>query len=583
MQEAPNGLHDSPRHSFTMGLYPLGRNWGPVVIWDSLAKAYAGFIVGWTILLYAGVVWLVWNRNLPHIKIRNVPIAVTSVSCLHLYLIKIVLAYTTNGHFLCSLEFWIMSIYLPFGIALFQANLVQLHSISDQQQKMLKSSSSSSSSLAPRRSRSLWQKWNDLPQLQKSYTYIGIGMLLQVIVTAVVYATSPELQGDWRSYGKVSHAKGQALCRKSPAWIPSAFWQLAWSWVFGLWTLYKIRSIHDTHYWRLGVWLSVISGLPGTPLWIAAVFCKQFKPVNIRFVPPMWLAPGIIVMQVVTVFFPIYEAYASRAHMRTTLSLLKQWEEKGSQDSEPSLTSGELTDSSARTSTRNSKIYSMAALEKALIVNPLPLLHFAAHKDFTAENIIFLMRVLEWRQAYATAPRVPSDDTPTPHAKNLLFRMALDIYMTCVNDNTSDFPINIDHSIRVALDDLFGPAIPGNKRTSAESASHNQWDIDMHDFGKGAVQFEVQRITLSRETSDDTVQSMWNSDHKSAKIHEDEVPIFASHPATAPLGTVGARAGPEFNGNVFDAAEASIKYLVLTNTWRKFAQEGQGCFENGVV
>lgn len=484
-----------------------------------------------------------------------------------------------------------MSIYLPFGIALFQANLVQLHSISDQQRKMLKSSSSSASSMMPPRSQSLWQKWKDLPQLQKSYTYIGIGMLIQVVVTAVVYAATPELQGDWRSFGKVTHAKGQALCRKSVAWVPSAFWQLAWSWVFGLWTLYKIRNIHDTHYWRLGTWLSVLSGLPGTPLWIAAVFCIQFKPVNIRWVPPMWLAPGIIVMQVVTVFFPIYEAYASRAHMRTTMDLLKQWEEKGSQDAAPSLTSG---NTGASVGTRNSKVYSMAALEKALVVNPLPLLHFAAHKDFTAENIIFLMRVREWRQAYATAPRLMNNINLTPEAQNLMFRMAVDIYTTCVLDTTSEFPINIDHSIRTALDAIFGPAIPGIKqRTSGESDNRSPWDIDMNELEKAPIQAEVQRITLSREASDDSVQNLWSSKIKSVKTHiikasaydedEDERPIFAPHPATAPLGASRARIRPGFDGTVFDDAEASIKYLVLTNTWRKFAQEGRGSAEFGMV
>lgn len=189
-----------------------------------------------------------------------------------------------------------MSIYLPFGIALFQANLVQLHSISDQQQKLATSAASvSTASIASRSGvRGWWQQWKDLPQIKKSYTYIGIGMLIQLIITAAIYAATPELQGDWRSFGNVPHAKGQALCRKSVAWIPSAFWQLAWSWFFGLWTLWKIRHIHDTHYWRLGTWLSVISGLPGTPLWIAAVFCIQFKPVNIRWVPPMWYVTFVL-------------------------------------------------------------------------------------------------------------------------------------------------------------------------------------------------------------------------------------------------------------------------------------------------
>ncbi|PPJ58943.1 hypothetical protein CBER1_04129 [Cercospora berteroae] len=580
-----------------MRLEPLGRNWGDIVNWDDLGKAYAGFIIAWTAILYAGVAWLIKNRDLPFIKIRNVPIAVASVSCLHLYLIKIVLAYTTNGHFLCSLEFWIMSIYLPFGIALFQANLVQLYSISDQQQKLATSAASTSTASIASRSgvRGWWQQWKDLPQIKKSYTYIGIGMFIQVIITAAIYAATPELQGDWRSFGKVPHAKGQALCRKSVAWVPSAFWQLAWSWFFGLWTLWKIRNIHDTHYWRLGTWLSVISGLPGTPLWIAAVFCIQFKPVNIRWVPPMWLAPGIIVMQVVTVFFPIYEAFISRAHMRETLTLIKNWEEKGAQSGEPSVSSGEASNLSVGISTRSKEIFSMASLEQALAVNPLPLLRFAASKDFTAENIIFLMRVREWRQVHASAPRLLNTTTLTADAQELLFRMGVDIYTTCVSDIYSEFPINIDHNIKVALDNVFAPAVPDKKkRLSDDSTSSSPWDIDMEALQKAPIQLEIQRMTLSRETSDESVDTMWSAKSKSLKsqssrdvktgfMDDDERPIFARHPATAPLGVARAKIRPAFDGAVFDAAEASIKYLVLTNTWRKFAQEAQGGDEKGMV
>ncbi|EME42507.1 hypothetical protein DOTSEDRAFT_175624 [Dothistroma septosporum NZE10] len=529
-----------------MALEPLGRNWGDIVNWDDLAKAYAGFIIAWTVLLYVGVGWLVWNRNLPSVRIRNVPIAVLSVSFLHLYLIKIVLAYTTNGHFLCGAEFWIMSIYLPFGIAFFQMNLLQLYSISEQQQKLL-SSSGSTKSVLPSTSkdiRGIWKNWRSLSQARRSYVYISMGMFVQVVITAVLYATSPELQGDWKSYGKVSHAKGQALCRKSLLWVPSAFWQLWWSWVFGIYTLYKIRNIHDTHYWRLGTWLSVIFGLPGTPLWLAAVFCIHFKPVNIRWVPPMWLAPGIVVMQTVTIFLPMLEEYQARRHMRATLSIIETWEKKDTTHLYGSIMSGDRSQISQSTSTRSQDLYSMTSLEKALAVNPLPLLHFAANKDFTAENIIFLMRVKEWRQAWSSAPRQLSTRDITEESRAMLFRLAVEIYMTCVLDTISDFPINIEGPIRAKLDFLFESAVPdGKKRTSAESEA-SPFGFEVEDPKTDPIQVEVKRIALVRETSADSQDSVWS----------------------------------DFDLTAFDAAEASIKYLVLTNTWRKFAQQAQnGC------
>lgn len=157
---------------------PLGRNWGPLVNWDDLGKIYAGLAISWTVIVYSGIAWLVAHRNLPYLKMRNIPLAVAATSFLHVYLVKIMLAYTTNGHFLCSVEFWIMSIYLPFGIALFQANQVQLLSISTQQLNLLEGDKMSIRE--PSRARGLWSRWRSLTALKQTYVFIGIGMLLQV-------------------------------------------------------------------------------------------------------------------------------------------------------------------------------------------------------------------------------------------------------------------------------------------------------------------------------------------------------------------------------------------------------------------
>ena len=167
-----------------MGLNPGGRDWSLVVNWDSLGKAFAGLIIVWTSLLLGGIIWLICHRNVSYIRMRNLPLAITSTCFLHVYLVKIFLAYTTNGHFSCGAEFWIMSIYLPFGISLFQANTLQLRSISERQENLLSrqlSNSSSTALLSGRRSvRGLWDRWEALSELQKGYIYIGAGMAIQV-------------------------------------------------------------------------------------------------------------------------------------------------------------------------------------------------------------------------------------------------------------------------------------------------------------------------------------------------------------------------------------------------------------------
>ena len=156
--------------------------------WDDLGKFYAGFIISWTVILYAGVIWLTLNRHLAFVKVRNLPLAIAAVSFLHVYLVKIFLAYTTNGHFTCGAEFWIMSIYLPFGIALFQASLVQLRSVFDEQQKYLRYTPETGYAWPSQRVHGLWNYWVSRPKVQKAYVLIGLGMAIQVCTLIITKA-----------------------------------------------------------------------------------------------------------------------------------------------------------------------------------------------------------------------------------------------------------------------------------------------------------------------------------------------------------------------------------------------------------
>jgi hypothetical protein len=164
---------------------PQGRDWSSVVNFDALGKLYVAITVAWTVILYTGVTWLILNRNLYFLRMRNIFLGIVSTSFLHLYLVKILLAYVTNGHFSCGAEFWIMSIYLPFGIALFQANMVQLHSVSGRQRKLLGGPALLAQEAVPARSperglRGLWKKWCDMTPARRTEILIGVGMMGQV-------------------------------------------------------------------------------------------------------------------------------------------------------------------------------------------------------------------------------------------------------------------------------------------------------------------------------------------------------------------------------------------------------------------
>ncbi|KAH6696601.1 hypothetical protein BKA61DRAFT_683084 [Leptodontidium sp. MPI-SDFR-AT-0119] len=76
-------------------------------------------------------------------------------------------------------------------------------------------------------------------------------------------------------------------------------------------------------------------------------------------------------------------------------------------------------------------MYSTAALEEVLLSKHTPLLHFAATKDFIAENILFLV---------------------APEVKRMLWVEAVEIYAYGVIERYADFPVNIEGRLRKTLD-----------------------------------------------------------------------------------------------------------------------------------
>lgn len=592
-------------------LDPKGRNWSNVVNWDGLAKLYASITIIWTLTLFAGVGWLYFHRRVPFIRMRNLPLAVASVAFLHVYLVKILLAYTVNGNFTCSAEFWIMSIYLPFGIALFQANVMQLASISDEQGKMVARHLNRLEEAPPTQEgwtlRRLWERWCALTVLEKSFVFIGAGMIVQLFVTIILYATSPVLQGDWSSFGDIPFRHGQAKCRKSKAWIPSAFWQLFWSWVFGPYMLYRIRHIRDEHHWRLQTILSVLSGLLGTPLWLAALYQISWKPVDIRWVPPMWLAPGIMVMQFVTIFFPIYEYFEFNAAVReispyldlgksiasessTTVSQKTPSASQDSSRSDPNFTALLFHELSVSGAPGGKQLYRMTALEKALVLNPTPLLSFAATRDFAAENVIFLLHVKNWRDSWRLAPRCPHTGLVTREAQKGMLTVGLELFRSNISERTAPFPLPLGPSIYESLREIFEPhlnLLEQRSRSRTGTTTTTSEDVEM-EMGSTDWRKELAR---DLESSARRAPSMW-SDKKDI-VKDIAVSIAPTSTSITPAATTPsaieqddiyllwngeptlvspAVCYPGVDENVFDAAEASIKLQVLQGTWRKFVK-----------
>jgi hypothetical protein len=149
---------------------------------DSLAKFYISVAIVWTTALLIGSAFLIVNRHEQCIRIRNLPLALSAVSCLHVYWILCMVAYSMAGKYPCAAEYWIMSIYLPLGIALFQANSMQLLSVFGIQEKLLFTAQQPYRPLFIDRAKptSLLSRWRQMNLVQRTGFGIAVGMVVQV-------------------------------------------------------------------------------------------------------------------------------------------------------------------------------------------------------------------------------------------------------------------------------------------------------------------------------------------------------------------------------------------------------------------
>jgi hypothetical protein len=289
-------------------------------------------------------------------------------------------------------------------------------------------------------------------------------------------------------------------------------------------------------------------------------------------------SPGIIVMEASVIFVPCWQVLKSRKLQRETLEILAEWETKRNHNSSGrSRSAATACDSSKKKGTpststggnRRGEMYTMNALEKALQTNPTPLLLFAALKDFSGENISFLNHVRDWK-----ADWIPSTDRlgvlKKPQAKqsddNALrrkqFNAAVQMYASFVSVQYSDFPINLSFAHRKELGTVFDAAT-----SSISTHVHNNPATPFDDPERGHVDDGV--LVATTYLNDSTEQILPRHGVMSSSSCKSVGLVYLDSRLPCDVAIPDA-----FGPHVFDDAEESIKYMVLTNTWPKFVTAG---------
>lgn len=322
--------------------------------------------------------------------------------------------------------------------------------------------------------------------------------------------------------------------------------------------------------------------LPASPLWLIGMYAPQFAPLNANLPPPTWFSVCIFFMEVFAIGFPIVDVIKGNSLRQETLDAIANWEKRQAANglnADGSLLSASgfsttTTLKSPGDSTFNSKIslestksdmLTMTALDNALRTNAMPLLEFAALKDFSGENISFLTHVRDWRCHWFS----PKSSTAEHHRKQ--FISAVRIYASFISLDFSEFPINISSKEMKRLHLVFGEAahmLHRSKRGSVASAtSDNATPFDnLHPDDASDLPLDCDSTSELRRTSTINLDTLGRANLRAASRMQDERPDEALAAIKIP---------DDFNEMVFDSAEREIKYLVLTNTWPKFVNMGR--------
>ncbi|KAL8868568.1 MAG: hypothetical protein Q9174_004906, partial [Haloplaca sp. 1 TL-2023] len=446
--------------------------------WGILQLVFC-FIVTFAVWGLSIVLW--FCRNDPVIRMRKVGLAITATNILHVYTALVLIVYAVNEYWPCRAEFWIMSLYLPIGIGLYQAYNQQLLLISRGQQHLLTQDIYKPLPAGNNTSEVYWNAFilwcKDAREQEFFEAFVAAGVGIQFIVSLVIYTISRKFNSD----GLVSHATTEAMCRRGWEWAPSIIWQALWNFIAGPYLLWKIRLIRDIYNWRLQTFIAIVAGLPGTPLWLTAVYSDKLEAVNKYWNPAMWFVPGLLTIEFIMLLGPLITVYKARKNAKETSRTLKEFDDKKAKGIYAP--NGSLTTSSTKTRSSRGVMFNMQSLDACLSntnSEEFQDFHkFCSEKCFNGENVNFLDKVIKFKAEWIRVFNVP--DVNVDKALVKMYRNAVDIYLKLVDDRTAQYAINVEGHIYAKLKALFGEAaneIASRRPSTPRSASSGAtpWD-----------------------------------------------------------------------------------------------------------
>ncbi|KAH6957524.1 hypothetical protein BKA56DRAFT_502221 [Ilyonectria sp. MPI-CAGE-AT-0026] len=145
---------------------------------DGLGVFWIVFALSWILTIAGGMIFLWRRRDMPILRIRGLPLSLLVITLLHLYWGAVQTVYVYFRLATPEVEYWIMSIYLPCGIALFHASNSRFLHVAKAQKELFASDAASIKSKRAK-TKSLICRFRSLNYTRKILILVGAGMSFQ--------------------------------------------------------------------------------------------------------------------------------------------------------------------------------------------------------------------------------------------------------------------------------------------------------------------------------------------------------------------------------------------------------------------
>lgn len=199
--------------------------------------------------------------------------------------------------------------------------------------------------------------------------------------------------------------------------------------------------------------------------------------------------------------------------------------------------------------------YSMACLDEQIAQNLDPLLQWASETDLTAENILFLRSVRDFKRKWSMSGKRSDLDNAQLREQ---FEDAALIWFKLVNPTTARFNINIDYRTFLDLEQIFRKVRyePFFEEDSLKSVQSDNVIAPWVDSEKSELQF--------------------HDDIKTSELDKHYIlPITAIHITDGIIASTDAwvfEVPETFTLELFDAAYDIVRTDVFHNTWLRYEE-----------